>query len=138
MSLLLTRDIGDSERIAPKGTSRKAETASAGRHESRSAGQLCGFTVWGHPRDTSAAGTPIPRIGHAIGRPSWDGREGRRVKRRTAAADAAPAVGRAWYRGTVMAIPMSLKAFRRERELWNTPEENALSERLRTISRPAA
>ena len=34
------------ERIAPNGTSGKAETAAPGRHESPSAGQLCGFTAW--------------------------------------------------------------------------------------------
>jgi flagellar motor protein MotB len=33
------------ERIAPNGTSGKAETAAPGRHESPSAGQLCGFTA---------------------------------------------------------------------------------------------
>ena len=33
------------ERRAPNGTSGKAETAAPGRHESPSAGQLCGFTA---------------------------------------------------------------------------------------------
>ena len=58
-------------RIAPNGTSGKAETAAPGRHESPSAGQLCGFTSLGIRAVRPQLGLAIPRIGHPIGGPPW-------------------------------------------------------------------
>ena len=54
------------ERIAPKSTSGKAETAAPGRHESLSAGQLCGSQP-GLRAIRPQLGLAIPSIGHPIG-----------------------------------------------------------------------
>jgi hypothetical protein len=61
-----------SERIAPNGTSGKAETAAPGRHESPSAGQLCGFTAWASALsvrswDSRFPGSATPSVDHLGG-----------------------------------------------------------------------
>jgi hypothetical protein len=60
------------ERIAPNGTSGKAETAAPGRHESPSARQLCGFTAWASALsvrswDSRFPGSATPSVDHLAG-----------------------------------------------------------------------